>query len=82
MKIVISAIVDAAMNDLIRPSLYSAWMNIVPVNVHCHVLRNAMMWSARLRNRRFPGKDRELAIAPGDYSMFALLARMVSRWRL
>ncbi|MCG5509226.1 diaminopimelate decarboxylase [Ectothiorhodospira lacustris] len=25
------AIVDAAMNDLIRPSLYSAWMDIVPV---------------------------------------------------
>jgi diaminopimelate decarboxylase len=25
------AVIDAAMNDLIRPSLYSAWMNIIPV---------------------------------------------------
>src|SRR5690606_34560022 len=28
------AIIDAAMNDLIRPSLYGAWMNIVPVQPH------------------------------------------------
>jgi diaminopimelate decarboxylase len=27
------AIVDAAMNDLVRPSLYSAWQNIIPVNL-------------------------------------------------
>ncbi|WP_438498826.1 diaminopimelate decarboxylase, partial [Alteromonas australica] len=26
------AIVDAAMNDLLRPALYSAWQNIIPVN--------------------------------------------------
>lgn len=26
------AIVDAAMNDLVRPSLYSAWQNIIPIN--------------------------------------------------
>ena len=28
------AIVDAAMNDLVRPSLYSAWQEIIPVNQH------------------------------------------------
>ncbi|OYV18406.1 MAG: diaminopimelate decarboxylase [Methylococcaceae bacterium NSM2-1] len=27
------AIVDAAMNDLVRPSLYSAWQEIIPVNL-------------------------------------------------
>ena len=27
------AIVDAAMNDLLRPALYSAWQNIVEVSV-------------------------------------------------
>lgn len=27
------AIVDAAMNDLVRPSLYSAWQDIIPVNL-------------------------------------------------
>lgn len=26
------AIVDAAMNDIIRPALYQAWMDIVPVS--------------------------------------------------
>ena len=26
------AIVDAAMNDLVRPALYDAWQNIIPVN--------------------------------------------------
>ena len=25
------AIVDAAMNDLLRPTLYDAWMGVVPV---------------------------------------------------
>jgi len=28
------AIVDAGMNDLIRPALYSAWQNILPVDEH------------------------------------------------
>ena len=28
------AIVDAAMNDLIRPALYQAWMNVVAVQPH------------------------------------------------
>ena len=29
------AIIDAAMNDLIRPSLYSAWQEIIPVKPRC-----------------------------------------------
>jgi diaminopimelate decarboxylase len=29
------AIVDAAMNDLVRPSLYSAWQAIIPVKLGC-----------------------------------------------
>ncbi len=61
------AIVDAAMNDLIRPALYSAWMNIVPV-----VLDNSI--SARTydvvgpvcETGDFLGKDRALAIQEGD----------------
>jgi diaminopimelate decarboxylase len=28
------AIIDAAMNDLIRPSLYQAWQDVVPVEAH------------------------------------------------
>ena len=61
------AIVDAAMNDLIRPALYSAWQNIVPV-----VLNNSL--PAQLydvvgpvcETGDFLGKDRKLAIAQGD----------------
>lgn len=61
------AIVDAAMNDLLRPTLYQAWMNIVPVQPRSDV-------PAQIHDIVGPvcetgdwiGKDRELAIAPGD----------------
>lgn len=62
------AIVDAAMNDLIRPSLYSAWMNIIPVNRA--LPRDALRYDVVgpvCETGDFLGKDRELAIAPGDY---------------
>jgi len=62
------AIVDAAMNDLIRPSLYSAWMNIIPVNRA--LPRDAHRYDVVgpiCETGDFLGKDRELAIAPGDY---------------
>ncbi|TEW53172.1 diaminopimelate decarboxylase [Psychromonas sp. RZ22] len=66
------AIVDAAMNDLIRPALYSAWQNIIPLN-------NKLDDSEKRPNRvydivgpicetgDFLGKERSLAIAEGDY---------------
>ena len=61
------AVVDAAMNDLLRPALYQAWMDIVPVVDN----KNA---SAQVYDVVGPvcetgdwlGKDRELAIAEGD----------------
>lgn len=61
------AIVDAAMNDLIRPALYQSWQEIVPVDS-----------SRQGRDGRydivgpvcetgdFLGKDRELSLRPGD----------------
>lgn len=61
------AIVDAAMNDLIRPALYSAWMNIVPV-----VINNALskqhydVVGPVCETGDFLGKERELAISEGD----------------
>lgn len=61
------AIVDAAMNDLIRPALYSAWMNIVPA-----LLKPALTAQTYdvvgpvCETGDFLGKDRELAIEPGD----------------
>ena len=62
------AIVDAAMNDLIRPSLYSAWMKIIPVNQS--LVRTPHRYDIVgpvCETGDFLGKDRELSIAPGDY---------------
>lgn len=61
------AIVDAAMNDLIRPALYSAWQDIVPV-----VLNNSLPSTVYdvvgpvCETGDFLGKDRPLAIKQGD----------------
>ncbi|WP_411993253.1 diaminopimelate decarboxylase [Agarivorans sp. DSG3-1] len=62
------AIVDAAMNDLLRPALYSAWQRIVPV------IKRPELSSANYdvvgpvcETGDFLGKDRELAIEQGDY---------------
>lgn len=62
------AIVDAAMNDLIRPSLYEAWMDIQNVNDHTHVA--AQSWDivgAICETGDFLGKQRSLALKTGDY---------------
>jgi diaminopimelate decarboxylase len=60
------AIVDGAMNDLIRPALYSAWQNIIPVNP-----RNEQTYAFDIvgpvcETGDFLGKDRQLAVAAGD----------------
>ncbi|MEC9262534.1 MAG: diaminopimelate decarboxylase [Pseudomonadota bacterium] len=61
------AIVDAAMNDLIRPSLYSAWMSIIPVDENpVHKPHVYDVVGPICETGDFIGKDRELAIAPGD----------------
>lgn len=62
------AIVDAAMNDLIRPSLYEAWMNIEEVNSNTAVEKKTWdVVGAICETGDFLGKSRELAIAPNDY---------------
>ncbi|MFL1407605.1 diaminopimelate decarboxylase [Marinobacter sp. M1N3S26] len=61
------AIVDAAMNDLIRPALYSAWQAIVPAAPRSDV--EAKPWDIVgpvCETGDFLGKDRSLALAPGD----------------
>ncbi|WP_306523476.1 diaminopimelate decarboxylase [Rheinheimera sp.] len=61
------AIVDAAMNDLIRPALYSAWMNIVPVQLKADLKAQRYdVVGPVCETGDFLGKDRDLAIAPGD----------------
>jgi diaminopimelate decarboxylase len=61
------AIVDAAMNDLVRPSLYSAWQEIIPVNLHS--TEAATTWDIVgpvCETGDFLGKDRLLNLTQGD----------------
>lgn len=60
------AIVDAAMNDLIRPSLYAAWQNIIPVQQNERPVATYDVVGPICETGDFLGKDRELAIAPED----------------
>ncbi|TJY58781.1 diaminopimelate decarboxylase [Sinimarinibacterium sp. CAU 1509] len=61
------AIVDAAMNDLLRPTLYQAWMNIVPVKPRSDVPeRNYDVVGPVCETGDWLGKDRALAIKAGD----------------
>lgn len=60
------AVVDAAMNDLIRPSLYSAWQNIIPVNPRQGEAHPYDIVGPVCETGDFLGKDRELCIEPGD----------------
>jgi len=61
------AIVDAAMNDLLRPSLYQAWQNIIPVQPNPEApSAEYEVVGPICETGDFLGKDRSLAIAPGD----------------
>ncbi|MCC5852024.1 MAG: diaminopimelate decarboxylase [Alkalimonas sp.] len=61
------AIVDAAMNDLIRPALYSAWQAIVPVQQQSdRATQRYDVVGPVCETGDFLGKDRDLAIAEGD----------------
>ena len=62
------AIVDAGMNDMIRPALYQAYMNILEID---HTLaREEKIYDVVgpiCETSDFLGKQRKLAIAEGDY---------------
>lgn len=62
------AIIDAAMNDLIRPALYGAWMDIVPVDPRCDdtPTRDYDVVGPVCETGDFLGKERRLKIQPGD----------------
>ncbi len=60
------AIVDAAMNDLIRPALYQAWMDVVAVQPRDAVARPYDIVGPICETGDFLAKDRELALAEGD----------------
>jgi len=60
------AIVDAAMNDLIRPALYRAWQDIIPVVPRSDATVNWDIVGPVCETGDFLGKDRALALRPGD----------------
>ncbi len=61
------AIVDAAMNDLIRPSLYSAWQKIIPVNQQSNAPEQHWdIVGPVCETGDFLGKDRALKLSQGD----------------
>ena len=60
------AVVDAAMNDLLRPSLYDAWQDIQAVTPHKGKSRPWDIVGPICETGDFLGKDRHLALSEGD----------------
>jgi diaminopimelate decarboxylase len=60
------AIVDAAMNDLIRPALYDAWHAVEPVRPRGGPSRRWEIVGPVCESAEFLAHDRELALEPGD----------------
>lgn len=60
------AVIDAAMNDNIRPSLYQAWQDIRAVKPRADVAKKWDLVGPICETGDFLGKDRDLAIEPGD----------------
>ncbi len=60
------AIVDAAMNDLMRPALYDAWHDILPVRERQGAPHSYAIVGPVCESGDFLGHDRELALAEGD----------------
>ena len=59
-------VVDAAMNDMIRPSLYSAWQDIIPVQPAAGTAELCDVVGPVCETGDFLGKDRELNVKAGD----------------
>ncbi len=61
------AVVDAAMNDMIRPALYGAWMNMIPVNIKPHLTKRCYdIVGPICESTDYLAKERTLAIETND----------------
>ena len=61
------AVIDAAMNDLIRPSLYGAWQEIIRVEQHSNASERVYdVVGAICESSDFLGKDRALSLTQND----------------
>lgn len=61
------AIIDAAMNDNIRPALYQAWQEIRPLRPRSGTARSWDLVGPVCETGDFLGKNRELVLEEGDY---------------
>jgi diaminopimelate decarboxylase len=60
-------IVDAAMNDLVRPAMYEAWMAIEPCHQRAEPPRRWDVVGPVCESGDWLGRDRDLAVQPGDH---------------
>jgi diaminopimelate decarboxylase len=60
-------IVDAAMNDLMRPAMYQAWMAIVPCTLRSTPSQVYDVVGPVCESGDWLGRARSLAVAPGDH---------------
>lgn len=60
------AIIDAAMNDLMRPALYQAWQDIVPVSPRKGEAQTYDLVGPICETGDFLGKDRALVLQEGN----------------
>jgi len=63
------AVVDAAMNDLMRPAMYEAWHDIVPVSPQATATQTTEAYDIVgpvCESGDWLGRDRQLALAEGD----------------
>ena len=61
------AIIDAAMNDLMRPALYGAWQEIIALEPKAGDTKTYDLVGPVCETGDFLGKDRQLNLAAGDY---------------
>ena len=61
------AIVDAAMNDLLRPALYNAYHEILPVVKNRHKIETYQVVGPVCETGDFLGRDRNLGLSEGDF---------------
>ena len=60
------AIVDAAMNDLIRPAMYDAWINVVPVIPRSDPAKRYDIVGPVCESADWLARGRDLALQPDD----------------
>ena len=59
-------VVDAAMNDLVRPALYDAWMDVQPVQPRSGTERTYDVVGPICESGDWLARERQLAVEPGD----------------